>query len=106
MDKSERTQQIEFLGFEINFVSMTITLTNTKKENLKLFCTNILNSGTPKIRPVASLLGKITSTFPATKFARLHYRGLEKCKTIALYKNNSIFNARTHLTEAVKSDIR
>ena len=49
---------------------MTITLTNTKKENLKLFCTNILNSRTPKIRTVASLLGKITSTFPAAKFGK------------------------------------
>ena len=28
-------QQMEFLGFEINSVSMTITLTNAKTENLK-----------------------------------------------------------------------
>ena len=53
------TQQIEFLGFEINSVSTTITLTNAKTENLKLFCTNILNSKTPKIRTVTSLLGKL-----------------------------------------------
>ena len=100
------TQQIEFLGFEMNSVSMTITLTNAKKENLNLFCTNILNSGTPKIRTVARLLGKITSTFPAAKFDRQHYRGLEKCKAITLCKSNGNFNARTNLTEAVKSDIR
>ena len=36
------TQQIEFLGFEINSVSITITLTNAKTENLSLFFTNIL----------------------------------------------------------------
>ena len=100
------TQQIEFLGFEINSVSMTITLTNAKIKNLKLFCTNILNSRTPKIRTVTSLLGKITSTFPAAKFGRLHYRDLERCKTMALCKSNSNFNARTHLTEVAKSDIR
>ena len=57
------TQQIEFLGFEINSVSTTITLTNTKKENLKLFYTNFLNIRSPKIRTVASLLGKITLDF-------------------------------------------
>ena len=56
-------QKVEFLGSEINSVSMTITLTNAKTENLKLFCTNILNSRTPKIRTVASLSGKMTSTF-------------------------------------------
>ena len=85
---------------------MAITLTNAKKENLKLFCINILNRRTPKTRTVPSLLGKITSTFPAAKFGRLHYRGLEKCKTITLCKKNNNFNVRTHLTEAVKSDIR
>ena len=36
-----QTQQIEFFGFEINSVFTTITLTNAKTENLKLFCTNI-----------------------------------------------------------------
>ena len=72
------TQQTEFLVFEINSISMTITLINTKKEMLKLFCTNILNSRTPKIRTVASLLGKITSAFPAAKFGRLHYMRLRK----------------------------
>ena len=65
-----------------------------------------MNSRTTKIRTVASLLGKITSTFPAAKFGRLHYRDLQKCKTMALCKNNGNFNARTHLTEAVKSHIR
>ena len=100
------TQQIEFLGFEISSVSMTITLTNAQKENLKLFCTNILNSRTPNIRAVSSPLGKITSIFPAAKFSRLHCRGLEKYKTMALCKNNGNFNAKTHLTEAAESDIR
>ena len=44
----------------------------TKTENLKLFCTKILNDRTPEIRTVASLSGKITSIFPAAKFVRLN----------------------------------
>ena len=90
----------------MNSVSMKITLTNAKSETLKLFCTNILNSRTPKIRTVASILGKITSIFSTAKFNRFHYRGLERCKTIALCKSNDNFNARTHIVEAPKSDIR
>ena len=96
------TQQIKFLWS----VSMTITLTKAKKENLRLFCTNILNSRTPKIRQVARLLGNITSTFPVATFGRLRYGALEKCKTMTLCKNNGNYNARTHLAEADKSDIR
>ena len=85
---------------------MTMTLTNAKTEKLKLFCTNILNNRTSKLRTVASLSRKITSTFPAANFGRLHYRGLGRCKTIALCKSNGNFNARIHLTEVAKSDIR
>ena len=93
---------MKFLGS----ISMTITLIKAKNENFRLFCTNILNSRTPKIRQVASLLGKITSNFPVATFGRLRYRGLEKCKTMTLCKNNGNYNARTDLAEADKSDIR
>lgn len=72
--------------------------------------TNILNSRTPKMRPVGSLLGNISSTFPAAKFGRLHYRGLERCKTMTIAKSkskrNGKFNNRIPQTEAAKSEIR
>ena len=47
---------------------MTITLTNAKTENLKLYC-NILISTIPKIRTDTSLLGRITSTSQAASLA-------------------------------------
>lgn len=100
------TQKIEFLGFVINSVSMTITLTNNKKEKLKLFCSNILTTRMPKIRTIASILGKITSSFPAAKFGRLHYRALERCKATALHENKGNFNARLILTDEAKTDIQ
>ena len=99
------TQQIEFLGFEINSVFMTITLTNAKTENLKLFCTNILNSRTPKIRTVASFRENYKH-FLSGKIWRIALQRLRKMQTMALCKSNSNFNARTHLTKAVKSDFR
>ena len=61
------TQQIEFLRFEINPVSMAITLTNAKKENLKLFCTNILNSRTPKSKNSCKLFRENNKHFPGRK---------------------------------------
>ena len=51
-------------------------------------------------------MGKIISSFPATKFGRLHYRNLEVFKTRPLkyYKNN--FNAKVCLSEEAKGDLR
>ena len=71
------SQQIEFLGFILNSQDMKIYLTADKTAKLKKFCSKTLQQTKLTIREIASLLGKITSSFPATKFGRLHYRGLE-----------------------------
>ena len=56
---------IEFLSFILNSVTMTIILTDEKKRQLKSFYTNILLATTTNIRKIASIVGKITSCFPA-----------------------------------------
>ena len=77
------TQNMEFLEFVIESVTMTITLNNNKKQKLKMLCANLLNRVTT-IRTISQVLGKITSSFPATKFGQLHYRNLKVFKTRAL----------------------
>ena len=56
---------IEFLSFILNSVTMTIILADEKKRQLKSFYTNILLATTTNIRKIASIVGKITSCFPA-----------------------------------------
>ena len=99
------TQRIEFLGFVIDSVTMTITLNNNKKQKLKSLCANLL-SGVTTIRTIYQALGKITSSCPATKFGRLQYRNLEvfKTRTLKCHKNN--FNAKVCLSEEAKDDLR
>ena len=61
------TQRTEFLGSVIDSVTMTITLNNNKKQKLKTLRAN-LASGVAAIRTISQVLGKITGSFPATKF--------------------------------------
>ena len=84
---------------------MTITLNNNKKQKLKTLCANLL-SGVTTIRTISQVLGKITSSFPATKFGRLHYRNLEVFKTRALKYHKNNFNAKVCLSEEAKGDLR
>ena len=79
-------QNVELLGFILNSVTVTIALPDEKKRQLKSFCSNILLATTNNICTIASILGKIFSSFPAAEFGRLHYRGLERCKRAALCK--------------------
>ena len=99
------TQRIEFLGFVIDAGTMTITLNNHIKQNLKTLCANLL-SGVITIRTISQVLGQITSSFPATKFDQLHYRNLEVFKKRALKHPKDNFNAKVCLSEEAKGDLR
>ena len=73
------TKRIEFLEFVIDSVTIAITLNNNKKQKLKNLRANLL-SGVTTIKTISQILGKITSTCPANKFGRSHYRNLEVLK--------------------------
>ena len=99
------TQRIEFLGFVIDSVTITITLNNNKKHKLKTLCANLLN-GVTTIRIISQVLEKITISLPATKFGRLHYRNLEVFKTRALNYHKNNFNVKVCLSQEANGDLR
>ena len=75
------TQEIEFLGFVFNSVTMTISITKGKTEAIILKIRRFLENKSSKIRELASVIGSVISLFPAIPFGKLHYRALEKDKT-------------------------
>ena len=79
---------------------MTIILTDKKKRQLKSFCTNILLVTTTNIGTATSILGKITSSFPAANLA-----DLERCKTAALSKHRGNYKAKTSPTDKAQHDL-
>jgi len=107
-DKSEflPKQEIEYLGFIINSVNMTITLTPKKKSDLYALAVEIYNSEQIKIRKLAKLLGKISSSFPATKFGKLFFRALERDKIKALRSVFGNYESKMTLTDQAKTDIK
>ena len=99
------SQTIEYFGFIINSVDMTVTLTNTKKENIMQLCISILADEQPLIRSVAQLLGKFTSSFPAVLFGPLLYRRLERDKILSLKLHKGKFDRPVKLSRYAKLDI-
>ena len=77
-------QVITFLEFEMDTVTMTISLTNAKKSKIKDLCVTTLSNSTLTIHQVASLLGNITASFEAVPYGCLHYQYLEQNKIMAL----------------------
>ena len=78
------SQIMEFLGFIINTVEMTIELTQSKRQIIASLCQEILSSQDLTIRKVAKLLEKMSSVMISIRYSKMHYRNLERFKGEAL----------------------
>lgn len=100
------TQEIEHLGFVINSMDMTISLTQNRKSGLKQTAKEVLgNKEEVKIRLVAKLIGLIVACEPAVEKCFLHYRGLELDKIQALKFSRGNFDANMTVSDRGILDI-
>ena len=100
------SQRLVLLGFIIDSVAMTITLTPEKALKVKEACGTLLGKGLPTIRQVACVIGKIISSFPGVMYGQLYYRVLEHIKTVALKTAKGDFDSRMSLTEDCKKELQ
>ena len=107
VDKSRfiPSQCMEFLGFVVDSVEMTIRLTEDKVQDMISLGQDILAQRSPSIRDVARFLGKMTSAMIAVNHSKLHYRNLERCKGAALLSARGNFDAPMYLNELARDDI-
>ena len=94
------TQEIEFLGFLLN--SMTIRLPPTKAANVRRTCQNLLLRTEMTIRGTAQVIGLIVSSLPAVQFGGLYYRNVEKNKVLALQASKGNHDAPLYLSKDAK----
>ena len=101
------SQSIEYLGFVLSSVTMTVKLTDAKISKYVKLCKGFLTVYKKhKIRDVASLIGKLTSTFPGVQYGPLHYRHLEQDKTEALKQCGGGYEAPMVLSNASLRDLQ
>ena len=82
-----------FLGYVINSVEMTVSLTQEKLIKLKEQSLSLREKPQCSIRELAHVIGLIVSSFPAIKPARLYYRDLEVFKLDALSSSDGDYNS-------------
>ena len=107
-DKSilKPTQEIEFLGFLINSITMTVRLSATKADKVKCACETLLRSKNHTIRDVAHVIGLLVSSLPATDYGALYYRQLELSKIKALRFSCGNFDALMNLSEGSRVELK
>ena len=101
----EPSQTLVILGFRLDSVKMTIFLTDQKATTLAECCKTLMQLNRVKIREVARVLAKITSSLPGVMFGALYHRAIEKDKTHALKENAGNFDAYMTLSDGAKKEL-
>lgn len=102
----ELTKVIEFLGFMINSVDMTVSLSESKTESVRKTIRDILSKERVTIRDVSRVIGKIIATMPANRFARRFTTRAIILKGSALRESGDDYDGIMHLSEEVIEDLK
>ena len=100
------TQNIIFIGFVLDSVRMTVSLTDKKKLKLRDSAIGLLDSVNPPIAQVAELVGQMVASFPGVPYAQLFYRQLDIEKSRALKRAAGAFTARMTLSDLARDDLQ
>ena len=98
-------EEIEFLGFLLNSVFMTIRRPPTKAAHARTTCQHLLLKTEMTTRETAQVIGLIVSSLPAVQFGEMYYRNLEKNKVLALQADKGNYDAPLYLSKDAKADL-
>ena len=98
------TQKITFLGFIIDSVRMTITLTEEMKEKICDNCSSSLQSN--KTRELVQTTGTLVAAFRAVPLGQPFYRHLENCKVESLRRAYGNFDKKGFISTEAKIELK
>ena len=99
------TQTIEFLGFVLNSVTMTVTLSEYKMKKIIQACSDLLEYTKVSIQFLAEVIGQLVASQPGVWIAPLFYKRLETLKNKALKDNRGDYSAYTLLNQEARDDV-
>ena len=99
------SNQMEFLGFHIDSTKMVISLPQPKMHSLTKLAKNMGVQATVSLRDLAQILGTMVAAHPAVLPAPLHYRCLERTKSVALRKGLP-YDAQVEVSQEMKEELR
>ena len=96
------TQEVEYLGMQINSVSISVWLPKEKTQKLLSLSQEVFQTKKISLRDLASLVGKLQATVPAITLAPMQVRSLQQDLISAQQKNMTYEQEVTLSQEALK----
>ena len=100
------TQNLTFLGNNIDSQQMIVTLPKDKVLILEQECKQLYSKTTDTIKSVAGVLGPMVSSFSAVEFGRLFYRVIEREKIAALKISKGNFSLKMQISDPMKTELK
>ncbi len=97
---------IEYLGFILDSVSMTVRLADRKKVKIRTLATKILLKPTLVIQELAEFIGNLVAATIGVYRAPLYYKSLECSKNLALTQSRGDYSGLTTLSAENLTDVR
>lgn len=98
-------QTKKFLGFVYNCKELTMSLPLEKRNNIAQLVNKFSSLPRCTIRDFAKLIGVLIAACPASKYAYLYTKILERQKFLALQENNNNFDAKINLPDIILKDL-
>lgn len=100
------THRIVYLGFVLDSVDMTVTLTEEKKVKIQNFAVQLLDMGVCSVRMLAKFIGQVVASFQGVMYGPLWYRQLEKNKLSGLKLGHGDYDSMVVLSEEAKIELK
>ena len=97
------THVLEFLGFVIDSMNMTIRVTDKKVTSLVEFCSVLCGKKEVSIRTIATIVGKLLAACPGVEIGPLYVKIIEIEKNRALKSNRGDYDANMVISEEIIS---
>lgn len=98
-------QSIEFLGFNLNSITMTVNLPLDKRVKIKNLCKDLLSNNINSIRFVSKVIGTLISSLAAVNHGALYYKYLENDKIQALKRSCGNFDTNMTISFNAKLEL-
>ena len=98
-------QSMAYLGFLLDSIRMTVSLTTDRIEKVKGACLLILGQAKVTLRQLAEVVGMLVALEPGAEHARVYYKRTEIYKMEMLKEKRGNFEAKVKVTEEVQEDL-
>ena len=101
----EPSQIIEYLGFILNSINMTVSVNARQADKIKNACITLASQETCTILQLAKVVGLLVASIPGVKLGKLFYRRLDNIKTKELKNKAGNFKAKMNVSADMIEDL-